>query len=104
MARVTFEPPQQSLDQRKLKALIHYICYQCHDPSVLGATKLNKILWYSDVIAFARAGASITGETYVNLAQCPDTFLASLKISKLRKRWWFGKSSTMQSQRRNMSP
>lgn len=65
MARVTFEPPQQSLDQRKLKALIHYICYQCHDPSVLGATKLNKILWYSDVIAFARAGASITGETYV---------------------------------------
>ena len=106
MARVTFEPPQQSLDQRKLKALIHYICYQCHDPSVLGATNLNKILWYSDVIAFARAGASITGETYVKqqFGPVPRHILGILKISKLRKRWWFGKSSTMQSQRRNMSP
>ena len=64
MARVTFEHPQQSLDQNKLKTLVQYICFQCHDPSVLGATKLNKILWYSDVIAFARGGASITGESY----------------------------------------
>lgn len=40
----------------RLKALVQYICYQCHDPSVLGAIKLNKILWYSDVIAFARSG------------------------------------------------
>jgi hypothetical protein len=31
----------------------------------LGATKLNKVLWYADVFAFAAHGQSITGATYV---------------------------------------
>ncbi len=64
MARVIPENVKEPLDRNKLKALVHYICFQYHDPSVLGATKLNKILWYSDVIAYATTGASITGETY----------------------------------------
>jgi hypothetical protein len=50
---------------RKLEALAHYICYKCQDPTVLGSTKLNKILWYSDVIALQMRGEAITGETYV---------------------------------------
>lgn len=52
-------------DLRKLAKLTHYICYQCHDPSVLGATKLNKILWYADLIAYLKTGKQITGERYV---------------------------------------
>jgi hypothetical protein len=64
MSRVTTRRRLKGHDLGKLKALVHYICYKCHDPSVLGATKLNKILWYSDVIAFAQTGKPITPETY----------------------------------------
>ena len=65
MSHKTSDQSERTFDRERLKALVQYICYQCHDPSVLGATKLNKILWYSEVIAFARSGDSLTGETYV---------------------------------------
>lgn len=52
--------------QDKFKMLVHYICWRCRaDPASLGAVKLNKILWFSDVIAFAERGAPITGARYV---------------------------------------
>jgi hypothetical protein len=49
----------------RLDSLVHYVCARCDNPSELGATKLNKILWYSDVFAFATYGRSITGAIYV---------------------------------------
>ncbi|GHV40551.1 hypothetical protein FACS1894187_21580 [Synergistales bacterium] len=52
------------LDMPKLKSLIHYVC-ACYERSSLGKTKLNKILWFSDVAAYRDFGAPITGETYV---------------------------------------
>lgn len=52
-------------NQEKFKALVHYICAKAHDPSVLGATKLNKVLWHSDGLSFIVTGAPITGESYI---------------------------------------
>lgn len=52
------------LDTR-LDTLVHYVCARCDNPSKLGATKLNKVLWYSDVFAFAQFGKSVTGATYI---------------------------------------
>jgi hypothetical protein len=49
----------------KLDILVHYVCARCDNPSDLGATKLNKVLWYSDVLAFATLGESITGAIYI---------------------------------------
>ena len=49
----------------KLDTLVHYVCYRCEDPSRLGATKLNKVLWYADTRAFVSLGSSITGATYI---------------------------------------
>lgn len=49
----------------KLAKLTHYICFQRHAPRMLDATKLNKILWYTDLIAYLKTGKQITGETYV---------------------------------------
>lgn len=50
----------------KYQALVHHIIHACNKhPHLLGATKLNKVLWFSDVIAYQTAGTSITGETYV---------------------------------------
>lgn len=52
-------------DRGKLKALIHYVCHRAPNPHKLGATKLNKILYYSDIEAYLELGDPITGETYV---------------------------------------
>ena len=52
-------------DLKKLKALVHYVCSKCPDKSLLGATKLNKILWYADAISLQTRGVSITKETYI---------------------------------------
>jgi hypothetical protein len=53
------------MTDNRLDILVHYICARCDDPNRLGATRLNKVLWYSDVLAFAATGASITGASYV---------------------------------------
>ena len=48
----------------KFKTLVHYICDIC-DTSQLGSTKLNKILWYSDIEYYLLKGKSITNEKYI---------------------------------------
>jgi hypothetical protein len=53
------------LDEAKFDALVHYVCASCDDPAMLGATKLNKILWYCDTGAFLFLGKSMTGAKYV---------------------------------------
>ena len=52
-------------DLKKLKALVHYICSKCPDRNLLGATKLNKILWYADALSLETRGEPITKETYI---------------------------------------
>jgi hypothetical protein len=49
----------------KLRELTHYVCWKCDDPSNLGATKLNKVLWLSDIMSYRLHGEPITGATYV---------------------------------------
>ena len=52
-------------DQEKLSHVVHYICYQCRDdPSKLGATKLNKVLWFAEMFSYKHSGDPITGESY----------------------------------------
>lgn len=48
----------------RFKALVHYILERCDDPKKLGATKLNKVLWYADTFAFRSTGQTISGETH----------------------------------------
>ncbi len=52
-------------DRDKFKTLVHYICWKVQNPLELGATKLNKVLWYSDLLAYLNLGESITGARYV---------------------------------------
>ena len=54
-----------SIETSRLDRLVHYVCARCDNPYQLGATKLNKILWYSDVLSFANEGRAITGAVYV---------------------------------------
>jgi hypothetical protein len=66
----------------KFKALVHYIVHECREsPGRLGAVRLNKALWYTDVTAFKMNGASVTGEKYVKRAKgpVPAHILATLR-------------------------
>ena len=58
-------------NEEKLKELILYISAKCAGHSKFGATKLNKILFYSDFIAFQCYGCPITGVDYQKLENGP---------------------------------
>lgn len=56
----------------KFKALVHFIVHECREnPGRLGAIRLNKTLWYTDVAAYQTAGASVSSETYVKRRMGP---------------------------------
>ena len=52
-------------DEQKFKALVLYVIWRTGDVRDFGATKLNKVLWFSDARSFEALGQSITGETYI---------------------------------------
>jgi hypothetical protein len=65
----------------KFKALVHHIVHECQShPHRLGAIRLNKTLWYTDVAAYRAKGASVTAETYVKrkMGPVPRHILATL--------------------------
>ncbi len=55
----------------KFKLVVHYIIANCGDPRKLGATKLNKILWFADVTAYRHWRESITGSKYLRRKMGP---------------------------------
>lgn len=57
------------LDMKKLEEAVHYVCAKAGDS--LGAVKLNKILYYADMLHYALTGAPITGATYAKQQRGP---------------------------------
>jgi hypothetical protein len=52
-------------NQNRLSDVTHYVIERC-EPAKLGAIRLNKILWYSDVLYYRHHGRTITGaDNYV---------------------------------------
>ncbi len=60
-----------SMDQQKFRELVLYIAQKCMNHQKYGITKTNKILFFSDFIAFAKLGKSITGADYFKLPKGP---------------------------------
>ncbi|MGI8525319.1 MAG: Panacea domain-containing protein [Pseudolabrys sp.] len=52
-------------DHDKFKALLHYIVWKAGDRDGFGATKLYKILWFSDARAYMLHKEAITSERYI---------------------------------------
>jgi hypothetical protein len=52
-------------DRDKFKALVHYVIWKAGDRDGFGATKLYKVLWFSDARAFMLHREPITGEVYI---------------------------------------
>jgi hypothetical protein len=70
-ANPRFHAKQWPEDERKMKELILYISQKCADDAKFGATKLNKILYFSDFLAYAYHGSPITGFEYQKLPNGP---------------------------------
>jgi peptide deformylase len=50
-------------DKTKLRAVVLYTCAHC-GPADLGAVKLHKVLYFTDMLHHVRVGTSVTGATY----------------------------------------
>jgi hypothetical protein len=55
---------QPTYDEKKLAELMLYVAMKCEKHPRFGAIKLNKVLFFSDFIAYARRGRPITGAEY----------------------------------------
>lgn len=55
----------------RLKNLILFVCSRCDDSIKIGATKLNKILWFADSASYQHSGKSISGVRYKKLQHGP---------------------------------
>jgi len=56
----------------KFKELVHFMIHECReDPASLGAVRLNKALWFTDLDAYMKRGESITGARYVKRRRGP---------------------------------
>ncbi len=68
--KLTFEFPEKE-GEALLHELILYISDRCLDDPTFGATKLNKILYFSDFLSFMYHGEPITGVEYMKLKNGP---------------------------------
>jgi Protein of unknown function (DUF4065) len=73
------------MPNERLADLMHYVIWRS-DPSELGATKLYKICWYSDLEAYRMSGNTISGAThYKRLQHGPVPKNASHVIEHLQQ-------------------
>lgn len=70
-ALTDFNRTRPDFNRNKFKELILYITSQCGKDRYWNATKLNKVLFYSDFLAFRDSGESITGAEYFALERGP---------------------------------
>jgi hypothetical protein len=58
-------------NEEKFRELVLYISQKCAGDAKFGATKLNKILYFSDFLAYANSGEAITSFEYQRLPKGP---------------------------------
>jgi len=61
---LTYEFRDMDSDLR-LRELMLYVAQRCSDDPTFGATKLNKILYFSDFISYLNDGRPVTGTEYM---------------------------------------
>jgi hypothetical protein len=58
-------------DNAKFRELVLYLCRRSEGDATFGATKLNKLLFYSDFLAYRQLGEAITWQPYQRLKNGP---------------------------------
>lgn len=72
-------------NRRKFAELLLHVAAESEDDPRFGATKLNKILYFSDFEAFGILGDSITGATYRRLERGPVPLQILPVLSELER-------------------
>jgi hypothetical protein len=68
----------------KLQEAVHYVCRKLASrPEVLGAVKLQKVLWYFDAESFFFTGKTATGAKYFRKEYGPYSYEIPKAIEKL---------------------
>lgn len=78
-----YSPPL--FDREKFRDLVHYVIAEAPNPKALGRTKLNKILFYSDMDAYLQFGAPISGEEYQKMEHGPMSVHEAEVVEELRR-------------------
>ncbi len=71
MAEFQRQDALRGAGEERLAELILYISQKCASDPKFGATKLNKILYFSDYLAYGTYGRAITGVPYCHREQGP---------------------------------
>jgi len=69
MPTINLTPQLDGTD--KLRELVLYLCTVAEADDSFGSVKLNKLLFYSDFLAYSHRGVSITGQEYQKLKNGP---------------------------------
>jgi hypothetical protein len=74
-------------DDEKLRELILHICRRSEGDPKFGATKLNKLLFFADFLAYRQFGSSITRHTYQRLPKgpAPRSIVPILRDMEMRR-------------------
>jgi hypothetical protein len=72
-------PERELFNADKFQRAIHYIVWKAGNRKGFGATKLNKVLWFSDARMYVLHHKSITGATYIREKHgpVPKQFIAA---------------------------
>ena len=83
--QVKTSPPK--FEEEKFRELIIYIADKCENHTLFGSVKLNKVLFYSDFLAYKVWGKPITGADYLALERGPGPrALVPIRQDMIRKR------------------
>lgn len=74
-----------TFEMKKMEEAVHYVCDNVTAQDRLGAVKLNKTLYYADMLHYAATGTSITGATYVKRFRGPVPTQVFAAIEQLER-------------------
>ena len=82
----TFELLDKEDSNRKLGEALLYISKKCQNDERFGMTKLNKTLYFSDFLYYAKTGKGITGGRYMKLVNGPVPHQMKPVIERMKQR------------------
>jgi len=78
-------PRRKKPDDIKFRELVLFICARSEGDSAFGATKLNKLLFFADFIAYLKLGKAISGQSYQKLEWGPAPRYLIPTLRKMRE-------------------
>jgi hypothetical protein len=78
-------PGKPVLEKDKLDAAVHYIIARVERPSDLGAVKLHKVLWLTDLELMYARDRTLAGETFIKMPQGPWGTHVDKALKRLKK-------------------